>query len=359
MPLSRATRLVFARLVTATSIISGEVAFSQSQDPSVMKYPPTKRSEQVDTYHGEQVADPYRWLEADVRESPEVAAWVEEQSRVARAFLDAIPQRAAIKWRLTELWDYARYSAPLVEADKYFYLKNDGLQNQAVLYVSDTCEAEGRVLIDPNKWSADGTIALQDFAASENGKLLAYTRSTAGSDWQEIFVIDVATGELHRDRLQWVRFSGIDWNRAGDGFYYSRYQEPPEEEKHQTVALDQMVYFHKVGDDQADDRLVYRRPDHPDWIFGITPTDDGKYLVLSIRRGTDPQNQVLVRAADAADDVPWTELIGDFDNQFSFVGSDGERLYFVTDYEAPTKRIVAMGVAQPGREHLTEIVPRQ
>ena len=324
-----------------------------------MKYPVTKRGEHIDTYHSEQVADPYRWLEADVRESPEVAGWVEEQSRVARAYLDAIPQRAAIKRRLTELWDCARYSVPFVEAGKYFYLKNDGLQNQAVLYVADTCDAEGQVLVDPNTWSDDGTVAQQNLAVSDDGKLLAYSRSAAGSDWQEIYVLQVATGELLPDRIKWVRFSGIDWNHAGDGFYYSRYPEPAEGEKHQSVALNKMVYFHKLGDDQASDRLIYRRPDHPDWVFGVTPTDDGKFLVLSIRRGTDPQNQLLVRETSAADNAPWTELIGDFDNEFSFVGSEADRFYFVTDFEAPTKRIVAMDLAQPGRDHLVEIVPRQ
>lgn len=324
-----------------------------------LKYPDTKRGDQVDSYHGELVADPYRWLESDVRESPEVAEWVEEQSKFARAYLDAIPQRHAIQKRLTELWNYPRYSTPFTKAGKYFYFKNDGLQNQAVLYVADSPTSEGSILLDPNTWSADGTIALSGLSISDDGKYLAYSRSEAGSDWQQIFVFDVESGEQLSDHLQWSRFGGMAWNKAGDGFFYSRYPEPPEGAKHQTSALNKMIYFHKLGDDQSKDRLIYRRPDHPDWGFYISPTDDGEYLVLSLKQGTDPQNQVFVRKANAPDEAEWTEMIGDFENQFSFVGNDGERFYFVTDYEAPAKRLVAMELSRPGKQELIEIVPQQ
>jgi prolyl oligopeptidase len=327
------------------------------EESTAMKYPETRRVEQIDTYHGVKVADPYRWLEADVRESPDVAKWVEEQNEVARAYLDAIPQRPQIEERLTELWNYARYSAPTEEGEKYFYLKNDGLQNQELLYVADSYAGEGRVLLDPNTWSPDGTVALADFAPSPGGKLLAYARSEAGSDWQQIYLVDVATGKEQADHLKWARFSDIRWARDGSGFYYSRYPEPKPGEQHQSVATDQMAYFHKLGDEQAADTLVYRREDNPDWSFGLTPTDDGKYLVLGIYRSTDPQNQVLVRETAAAADAPWTEVIADFDNEFSFVGNDGAKLYFITDLDAPKKRVVTMDVGKKGRESLQEIVP--
>jgi prolyl oligopeptidase len=286
-----------------------------------------------------------------------VAEWVKQQQAYARAYLDAIPERHGIEKRLTELWNYERYSEPRQEGGKYFYTKNDGLQNQAVLYVADTYDADGRVLIDPNEWSEDGTIALANFSPSEDGRYLAYARSEAGSDWQQVFVLDVATGTQQADHLKWARFTGLVWTKDGRGFYYNRYPEPPEGEQHQTAALNQMVYFHKLGTKQEDDQLVYRRPDHPDWGFDVAVTDDGRYVVLMISRSTDPQNQVLVREASAAADAPFTELIGDFENEFRFIGNEGTKFFFLTDLDAPTKRIVAMDIEQPGREHVSEIVP--
>jgi prolyl oligopeptidase len=322
-----------------------------------MKYPETRRVEQVDEFHGVKVPDPYRWLEADVRESAEVAEWVTEQNKVARAYLDAIPQRPAIEKRLTELWNYERFSAPEQQGGKYFYLKNDGLQNQPVLYVADSYKDAGRLLIDPNTWSDDGTIAMPSFAPSEDGQLLAYSRSEAGSDWRLVYVMNVETGEQIGEPLKWVRFEGIEWAKDGSGFFYNRYPEPAPGEKYQASVINQMIYFHKLGTKQEEDKLVYRRPDHPDWHFWVSRSDDGKYVVLSIARSTDPQNQVLVRDANAPADAPFTELIGDFENQFWFIGNEGERFYFLTDLDAPTKRIVSMDIEKPGREHVTEVVP--
>lgn len=331
---------------------------AKQEAAAVQQYPETRRVEVTDTYHGVKVPDPYRWLEDDVRESPEVAAWVAAQNKVARAFLDAIPQRPQIIARLTDLWNYARYSAPVEEAGKYFFLKNDGLQDQAVLFIADTFDGEGHVLLDPNKWSKDGTVALADFAPSPDGKLLAYARSEAGSDWQQIQLVDVVTGKEQPDHLKWARFSDIAWARDGSGFYYSRYPEPKAGEQFQSVATDQMLYFHKLGDEQSADTLIYKRADNPDWSFGLTPTDNGKYLVLGIYRSTDPQNQVLVRETSAAADAPWTELIKDFDNEFSYIGNDGAKLYFITDLDAPAKRIVTLDAAKPGRENAKEIVAK-
>lgn len=330
---------------------------SSKSKSAAMKYPETRRVDHVDEYFGVKVPDPYRWLEADVRESDEVAAWVKAENEVARKFLDAIPERPAIAKRLSELWNYERYSAPSEKGGKYFYSKNDGLQNQAVLYVADSYKAEGRVLIDPNKWSKDGTIALASTSVTEDGKLLAYSRNEAGSDWSQIYVMEIDSGKQLDDTVKWSRFGGADWNKEGTGFFYTRYPEPKEGEKYQASALNQMIYFHKLGTKQEDDQLVYRRPDHPDWHFGCGVTDDGKYVVLSILRSTDPQNQVLVREASAPADAPFKELIGDFENEFAFAGNLGTKFYFVTDLEAPTKRIVTMDIDKPGREHLTEIVP--
>jgi prolyl oligopeptidase len=321
-----------------------------------MKYPESRRDDQVDEYFGVKVADPYRWLEADVRESVDVADWVKKQNDIARAYLDAIPQRPAIEKRLTQLWNYERYSPPVQKGGRYFFMKNNGLQNQPVLHVADSYKEEGRVLVDPNTWSKDGTIAMPAFSPREDGRLLAYSRSEAGSDWQQIFVIDVKTGKPLADHLKWSRFTQIEWVKDGSGFYYNRYPEPPAGEQHQKAALNQMVSFHKLGTKQEDDKLVYRRPDHPDWGFELKPTDDGKYLVLQVARSTDPQNQVFYREASAPADAPFKELIGDFENQFSFLGNDETKFYFITDLAAPTKRIVTMNIKKPGRDDLKEIV---
>jgi prolyl oligopeptidase len=355
-------------MMTAGSLLAIELISERPTDAATtsergvqmkIRYPETRRVDQVDEFHGVKVEDPYRWLESDVRESPEVAEWVAAQNKVARAYLDAIPERRAIEKRLTELWNYERYSPPTQQGGKFFYLKNDGLQNQSVLYVADRYDAEGRVLVDPNTWSEDGTVAMRTFAVSDDGRYLAYARADAGSDWQQIYVLDVDSGQLLEDHLKWVRFTGIDWLKDGSGFYYNRYPEPPEGQEYQSAALNQMVYFHKLGTKQEEDQLIYRRPDHPDWGFSVTPTEDNQYLLLSISPSTDPQNQVYVRELSAAADAPWTELIGDFENEFAFFGNEGSQFYFLTDLDAPTKRIVSMDINQPGRDHLTEIVPAQ
>jgi prolyl oligopeptidase len=348
-------------------LISGEFAvraatprrLTKNAGGATMKYPETRRTDYEDEYFGIKVPDPYRWLEADVRESSEVADWVKKENDVARKYLDAIPQRDAIEKRLTELWNYERYSAPIQKGGKYFYLKNDGLQNQPVLYVADSYKAEGRVLVDPNTWTKDGTIAISMFRPSNDGRLLGYARSEAGSDWQQIHVIEVATGKEIDEPIKWARFTSIDWPIDNSGFYYHRYPEPPKGELHQSSALNQMISFHKLGTKQSDDKVVYRRPDHLDWNFGVTPTDDGKYLVLNIGRSTDPQNQVLVREASAPVDAPFKELVGDFKNQFDFLGNEGTKFYYLTDLDAPTKRVVTMDINNPGSDHATEIVGAQ
>ncbi|MCA9229415.1 MAG: S9 family peptidase [Planctomycetales bacterium] len=321
-----------------------------------LEYPETRRGDQVDTYYGVQVDDPYRWLEADARTSKEVADWIDSQNEVTRAYLDSIPQRQAIHRRLTELWNYERYSVPQQTAGRYFYSKNDGLQDQAVFYVADSYEDEGRVLLDPNRWSADGTIALGATVVSDDGKLLAYSRKESGSDWSTIYVVEVDSGQQHSDILHWTRWGNIVWNAESTGFFYVRYPEPEEGQQYQSLSINPMCYFHRLGDSQAQDRLVYRRPDQPKWSFWLQRTDDNRYLVMSISRSTDPQNQVLLRPVAAPIDGEWTPLIKDFENEFSLIGNEGNQLLFLTDLDAPTKRVVAMSADQPGREHLKEVI---
>lgn len=320
------------------------------------EYPATRRVDQMDDYHGTKVADPYRWLEADVRESEEVADWVESQSEYAREYLDAIPAREVFASRLKQLYDYARYSTPSQKGGRYFYFKNDGLQDQAVLYVANSPAAEGRVLLDPNKWSEDGTVALSSFAVSEDGSLIVFAKSASGSDWKTLHVMEIESGEVHDETIQWVRFGGADWDHTGEGFYYARYPEPAEGEKFQSVALNQKIYYHKLGTPQSDDQLIYERPDHPDWSLGLSVTDDGRWLVLSIHQGTDPQNQVWVRSLEQ-DASEWQPLVDDFDHEYGLLASRGDQLYFLTDKDAPQKRIVTIDAANP--EAVEEIVPER
>jgi len=321
------------------------------------KYPDSKTGDQVDTYHGTNVPDPYRWLEDDVRNSEEVAAWAQAQSDYARAYLDKLPSRNMFHDRLTKQWNYERFSVPSQHAGNYFFYKNDGLQNQSVLYVSDNYADDGRVLIDPNTWSEDGTISLGATKVSDDGKYLAYARKESGSDWSTLYVKEIETGKDLSDKLEWTRWANIVWNADSTGFYYTRYAKPDEGQQFQASVTDPMIMFHKLGDAQDDDTLVYQWPDHPTWSFGLQRSDDDRHLVLSLSESTDPQNQVWYRPADAALDAEWTPLIDDFENEFAFVGNDGERLFFMTDLDAPTKRLVAMHVAKPGRDHVEQVIP--
>lgn len=324
---------------------------------AMLKYPETRRVEQIDTFHKKDVLDPYRWLEGDVRNDEEVAKWAQTQSDFAREYLDQLPSREMFHKRLTKLWNYEKYSVPSKKAGKYFFYNNDGLQNQYVLYVSDSYQDEGRVLIDPNAWTEDGTESLGMTKVSEDGKYLAYCRKKSGSDWSTIYVKDIATGDDLSDELLWTRWANIVWNGDSSGFYYTRYAKPAEGQQFQSSVTDPMIVFHKLGTSQEEDQLVYQRPDHPTWSFWLERSDDDKHLILSIAESTDPQNQVWWRAADAGIDAEWKPLIDDFDNEFGFVGNDGDRLFFLTDLEAPTKRVVAMDVKQPGRSDLDEVIP--
>ncbi|MCA9215416.1 MAG: S9 family peptidase [Planctomycetales bacterium] len=336
------------------SIMTSENSASAQESLGVP--PSTRTVDHVDEYFGTKVADPYRWLEQDVRESEEVAEWVKTQNDYARSFLDKIPQRKKIEELLTKLWNYAKYSVPSNRGGRYFYQANSGLQNQSVLYVADSYRDAGRILLDPNTWSEDGTVALSGTATSEDGKYLAYAISEAGSDWKKLRILEIDSNEHLDETLQWLRWTSITWLKDGSGFYYNRFPEPKEGEQYQASALDQKIYFHVLGTPQSEDKLVYERPDHPDWGFGLELTEDGKYLVLSITKSTDDQNQVFYRNANDADGH-WIELIDDFENQFWFIANRETDFYFLTDLNAPTKRIVSMSLDKPGRTDLTEIVP--
>jgi prolyl oligopeptidase len=344
--------LVLAALVHASLL---EASLLWAEEPIV--YPQTRRGDQVDVYHGVQVADPYRWLEDDVRRSPEVADWVAAENRVTFRYLEAIPERDRIRRRLTELWNYPRYSSPFQEGGRYFYLKNDGLQNHAVLYTQESLEAKPRVLLDPNTWSKDGTVALAQMSVSDDGKYLAYGRAEAGSDWTTWHVLEVDSGRLLSDELKWTKFSDASWTKPSTGFFYSRYDEPRKGAEHQSLNLNNKLYYHRLGTPQSDDELVYFRSEHPDWSYHGTVTEDGRYLVITTHVGTD--NKYRVTTKDLTDPrAKLLELVDHFENEYSLVGSDGSVLFFKTDLDAPRRRLIAIDLSKPDRKNWKEIIPQ-
>jgi prolyl oligopeptidase len=341
----------------AACLLGGLLAARPAAADEPLTYPDTRRVDHVDVYHGTKVADPYRWLEDDVRKSSDVAAWVEAENKVTSAYLKAIPERPAITRRLTELWNYEKYSAPSKAGRRYFYTRNDGLQNQSVLYTLESLDGEPRVLIDPNKWSKDGTVALAGLEVSDDGKHVAYGVAEAGSDWHTWHVLDVATGQVLPDELKWVKFSGASWTKDGKGFFYGRFDEPASGEQFQKLNLNQKVYYHRVGTPQHDDVLVYRRPDHPDWGFQTAVTEDGQYLILTIWKGTNHTYRITYKDLTEPYGMP-VDLIEDFENEYALAGSDGPVFYFKTDLDAPRGRLIAIDTRKPGRNNWKEIIPQ-
>jgi len=316
-------------------------------------YPPARKSDQVDDYHGVKVADPYRWLE-DL-DSEETRAWVEAENKLTFAFLDGIPARNSIKDRLTKLWNYEKYGVPFKEGNRYFYTRNSGLQNQSVLYSVTSLEAQAQQLLDPNTLSTDGTVALSGMQISKGGKLLAYSLSASGSDWQEWKVRDVETGQDLSDDLKWVKFSGASWTRDNSGFFYSRYDEPKGDSLKDTNYF-QKVYFHKIGTPQSEDTLIYERPDQKDWLFGAAVTEDGDYLIISVFQGTDSKTRVYYKDLKTKD-APVVKLLDNFDAAYTFIGNDGPRFWFQTDLKASRGKVIEIDVTKPGRENWKDIVP--
>ena len=311
-----------------------------------MTYSPTKKIDHVDELHGVQVPDPYRWLEDDVRQSKEVADWVEAQNKLTFSFLESIPQREPIKKRLTELWNYEKFGVPSKVGGRYYYSKNDGLQNQAVLYVLDKLDGEPRVLLDPNSWSKDGTVALAATSFSDDGKYVAYSVADAGSDWNTWRIIEIDTGRLLADELKWIKFSGVSWTNDSRGFFYSRFDAPTEGAAFQGLNKNQKVFYHRLGTPQTDDVMVFKRPDQPDWGFQTSVTEDGRYLIITTWKGTDDKYRIAYKDLLEPYGMP-VDLIENFDNEYSFIGNEGAVFYFQTDLNAPRKRVIAIDIRKP------------
>ncbi|MFL5636891.1 MAG: prolyl oligopeptidase family serine peptidase [Gemmatimonadaceae bacterium] len=344
--------------VIALLALGAATSPAQTASPP-LTYPAATRGTQVDVYHGTSIADPYRWLE-DV-DAPATKEWVAAENRLTDSFLASIPERTAIRNRLTQLWNYARYSAPFKENGRYFYFQNTGLQNQSVLYVQDGRDARPRVLLDPNVLSTDGTVALSGTAASDDGRYLAYSLSTSGSDWQELHVRDVNTGRDLSDVVKWVKFSDISWTHDNKGFFYSRYDEPTSGNKMTNANRNHKLYYHRVGEPQSRDELVYDRPDQPDWLFNGSVTDDGQYLVITVSQGTDVRTRLYFIDLDNPGkpqiDNPVVRLIDRLDAEYAFIGNRGTMFYVRTDRNAPKGRIVAISIDNPREERWNTIVP--
>jgi len=319
-----------------------------------LNYPVAKKVDQTDDYHGTRVADPYRWLED--ANSAETKAWVDAENQVTQSYLAQIPQREAIRQRLTQLWNYERYSVPFKEGGRYFFSRNDGLQNQSVLYTMKSLTDTPRLLLDPNTLAADGTVALAGTAVSPDGKLLAYSTAASGSDWNEIRVRDVDTGKDLEDHIQWVKFSNTAWTRDGKGFFYSRYDEPKEATKLADVNYFQKLYYHKLGTPQEADVLVYDRPDEKEWGFHAETTDDGRYLLIQATKGTAHKYRIFYKDLSKPDSKVMP-LIDNFEAAYDFIDNVGPVFYFATDRKAPRKRIVAIDVNKPSAPNWKTVVP--
>jgi prolyl oligopeptidase len=318
-------------------------------------YPVTATTNQVDDYHGVKVADPYRWLEDD--HAPATKAWVEAQNRLTFAYLEQIPERAQLKQRLTELWDFERYGIPFKQGGRYFYSRNDGLQNQSVLYTLTSLSGEPVELLDPNTLSPDGTVALSGLAVSEDGNYLAYGLASGGSDWQEWKVRDVRTRRDLADHLQWIKFSGASWTHDHRGFFYSRYDEPKAGAELRGVNYFQKLFYHRLGTPQAEDKLVYHRPDQKEWGFSGSVTDDGRYLIITVSHGTDPKNRLFYLDLQTPE-APVVELLNQADARYDFLGNQGTVFWIHTDLDAPRGRVIAIDVTRPQRADWRELIPQ-
>jgi prolyl oligopeptidase len=323
--------------------------------PAPIAYPETKRVDVTEETFGQKVADPFRWLENDVRNDKEVAAWVEAQNKVTDAYLATLPGRDIFKNRIKQLFDYERFGVPTRKGGRYFYSHNTGLQNQAVLWVRDSLDGPGRVLIDPNSWAKDGATALSEWVPSEDGKLLVYGIQDGGSDWRTVKVLDVATGKTLDDEVKWIKFSNLAWAKDGSGFYYSRFPAPAEGQTFQATNENQAVYFHKLGTPQSADALVYATPETPKRGHFAQVTDDGNYLVITTTEGTDDRYEITLIDLKAKDAKP-RKLIPGLENNWSLAGNIGTRFFWTTNKGAPKVKLVTMDIAA-ANPVATDLIP--
>ena len=350
------TRSFIAAAVMTLFASAAAAQVQQSQRPN---YPDTKKADQVDNYFGTKVADPYRWME-DLN-SPELAEWVKRENALTEHYLSEIGMRPQFKSRITELWNYPKVSLPFREAGRLFYARNSGLQRQSVFYSRKSLGGPPTLVIDPNTLSADGSIALAGFAPSPDGRYLAYGISEGGADWRTLLVRELDSGKQLADTVRWLKGGGMSWTRDGRGFYYARFPEPEAGKQLQNAIHDEKIYYHVVGTSQAQDKLIYERPDHPDWFVYGSVSEDGRYLFVSVNRGTETQNRLYV--AELGDpknpkvDAPLRPLFDKGDASYAPIGNVGATIYMRTDRDAARSKVVAFDIGAP--ESWRTVVPEQ
>jgi prolyl oligopeptidase len=351
------------RTLAAASLVGAllMVAAACSRQPSLPKmlYPNTPKNDIVDDYFGTKVPAPYRWME-DLDSKP-VADWIAAENKVTFDYLAKLPLREHFRKRITELWDYPKVSIPVREGGRYFYAKNSGLQRQAPIYMRSNLTAPAALILDPNVLSPDGSVSVADWAPSRDGRLLAYGLSEGGADWRTLHVRDVDSSKDLPDEVRWMRFSGISWTNDSKGFFYSRYPEPPKGKVLEAALTGHAIYYHRIGTPQSQDPLIYARKDLPTWFIGGTVTEDGRYLIISIAKGSDNNNRDyyadLGNPMRPAINAPIHPLIEDDDAEFAVFGNVGPVLYLRTDRAASNRKVIAVDLAHPAQANWKTIVP--
>ena len=339
--------------------MSSVFAVTQLAAQSPLHYPVARKSDQSDNYFGTSVADPYRWLEDT--DSPETKKWIEAENALTFQYLSSIPERPSIKEQLTRIWNYPKYNVPAKRGKDYFFVENSGLQNQGVLYMQHGLKGPRKLVLDPNTLSADGTVALGVWDATENGKLLAYAVAAAGSDWEEIRVRDVERGVDLSDTLKWVKFSNIAWTKDHKGFFYSRFEEPKSENALLAKNTGQKLYYHRVGQPQSKDQLILERPDHPQWGITATVSDDGEYVIIYVSDGTNPNNRIyfidVSNPGKPKIDNPLVKLIDNEESQNRVIDNAGDVFFLQTTQDAPLGRVVVVDINKPATKYWRPLIP--
>ncbi len=331
----------FAMMTPSIAVADDAAATATATDSyTVLKYPETKRQDVVETQFGVKVADPYRWLEDDVRVNPAVADWVKDQNAVTDSYLDTLPGKDVLAAKMKTLFDYERFGLPEKAGGHYFFTKNDGLQNQEVLYVRKGLKGKDRILIDPNGWAKDGATALDSWVPSKDGRLLAYAIQDGGSDWRTIRVIDTKTGAVLSDEIKWAKFTNISW--VGNGFLYSRFAAPQEGAAFQQLNYNQTVYFHKIGTPQSADEVVYATPDRPELGHGAEVTQDGKWVLLTSSAGTDEKYELNIIPLGKKREWKAQPLVKGLEHEWQLIEGVGSKLWFVTNKDAPKLKVVSV-----------------
>lgn len=335
---------------TSTIVLFSILLFTISSGQQI-QYPKAKKISHIDDYHGNKIEDPYRWLEDT--NSDETKQWIEQENKLTNEYLSKIPYRNSLKNRLTELMNYERYSAPLKVGEYYIFSKNDGLQEQNVIYIQKGLDGTPEILIDPNKFSEDGSVSLAGIFFSNDNKYLSYGLSKGGSDWREFYIMDLSTKKILDDKIQWSKFTGNAWYK--DGFFYGKYDEPKAGEELKQSNEFQKLYYHKIGTPQAQDLLILEDKQNPKRLFEANVTDDEKYLIISVAEGSSSYN--LLWYKNLLDDGPIVKLIDNFEAEYNAVDNIDDKLLVVTNYEAPNYKLILIDLKNPSKDNWETIIP--